>query len=97
MRFDGGSEYKKKNYAGIIKQVNAPYIQYQNGVSERFNRSLITIARCMLLYARLPLRFWDAAVITARDLRNRLPILRSKITLLEAIYSYAPEISHLKV
>ena len=72
LRFDGGTEYKKSDFRGIIQQVSAPYTQHQNGVSERLNRTLITMARCMLSHACLPLRFWDAAIITACYLRNRL-------------------------
>lgn len=97
MRFDGGSEYKKVDFGGIIQQISAPYTQHQNGVSERLNRSLITMARYMISHAHLPLCFWDAAVITASYLCNRLPILPNKLTPFEAIHGHPPNISHLKV
>ncbi|KAI1001556.1 hypothetical protein K3495_g6645 [Podosphaera aphanis] len=80
MRFDGGTEYKRIVFGGIVQQVSAPYTQHQNGVSERMNRTLVTMARCMLLHAGLPLRFWDAAILTASYLRNRLPSLDDKKT-----------------
>ncbi|KAI1003372.1 hypothetical protein K3495_g4835 [Podosphaera aphanis] len=89
LRFDGGSEYKTINFDGITQQVSAPYTQHQNGISERLNRSLVTMARCMLFHARLPLRFWDAAILTACYLRNRLPISRGKLTPYEGCICYA--------
>lgn len=97
MRFDGGSEYKPIKFNGIIQQISAPYTQHQNGVAERLNRTLITMARCMLSHARLPFRFWDAAVLTACYLRNRLPSRPHALTPFELMNSSAPKYSHLKV
>lgn len=73
LRFDGGTEYKTIKFNGFNQQMSAPFTQHQNEVAERLNRSLITMAKCMLSQARLPLRFWDAAVLAACYLRNRLP------------------------
>ncbi|KAI1006751.1 hypothetical protein K3495_g1467 [Podosphaera aphanis] len=97
MRFDGGTEYKKVVFCGIVQQISAPYTQHQNDVSERMNRTLVTVARCMLLHADLPLRFWDAAILTASYLRNRLPSLADKKTPYEYMNGTLPSISHLKV
>ena len=97
LRFDGGSEFKKIEFGGIVKQITAPYTQHQNGVSERLNRSLITMVRCMLVHAHLPLRFWDAALQTACYLRNRLPNSPEKITPFELMTGSPLCISHLKV
>ncbi|KAI0994621.1 hypothetical protein K3495_g13560 [Podosphaera aphanis] len=97
MRFDGRSEYKTIDFHGITRQISAPYTQHQNGVSERLNRTLITMSRCMLSHAHLPLRFWDAAVLTACYLRNRLPILENNLTPFEAMNDHPAKISHLKV
>ena len=46
MRFNGGTEYKVDSFFDISKQICAPYTQHQNGVSERLNRTLVTMARC---------------------------------------------------
>ncbi|KAI0994024.1 hypothetical protein K3495_g14159 [Podosphaera aphanis] len=97
MRFDGGSEYKSVNFCGINQQISAPYTQHQNGVSERLNRTLVTIARCMLAHSGLPLRFWDAAILTACYLRNRLPLLPNKQSPYEAMNKIEPRVSHLRV
>ena len=97
VRTDGGSEYKSINFSGITQQMSAPYTQHQNGVSERLNRTLITMARCMLMHARLPLRFWDAAVSTASYLRNRLPHSNNSITPFELLNGFTPTVSHVRV
>lgn len=97
MRFDGGTEYKRIKFDGIIQQISAPYTQHQNGVSERLNRTLVTMARCMLNHAGLPLRFRDSAITTACYIRNRLPLLTENITPIEYIGGCVPIISHMKV
>lgn len=97
IRFDRGTEYKTIDFNGISKQISAPYTQHQNGVSERLNRTLVTMARCMLFHARLPLRFWDAAITTACYLRNRLPTQEGKLSPFEIINGYPPDVSYLKV
>lgn len=79
IRSDRGGEYignlmiKLLQEEGIQTQLTAPYTPQQNGVAERKNRSLVEMARCMLLDARLPLTFWAEAVNTANYLQNRLP------------------------
>ncbi|KAI0991422.1 hypothetical protein K3495_g16765 [Podosphaera aphanis] len=97
MRFDGGAEYKTIEFGGITQQISAPYTQHQNGVAERLNRSLVTMARCMLMHAGLPLRFWDAAILTASYIRNRIPLLSGNRSPFEVMNDSLPSISHLKV
>jgi hypothetical protein len=72
------------------------YTPEQNGVSERLNRSLVTVARAMLQGAGLPVRFWGDAVITACYLRNRTPIGPNGKTLEEAYSGKKPYIRHLR-
>ena len=64
---DRGGEYISnklkdffKNY-GIDHQMTAPYLPQQNGVSERKNRYLTEMTRCMLLDAELPNQYWGEA------------------------------------
>ena len=60
VRCDNASEYKslgtlfERDY-GVQFEYTTPYTPEQNGVSERLNRVLVTMARAMLLDARLPL------------------------------------------
>ena len=50
-----------------------PHTPEQNGVAKRKNRTLIEMARCMLLQSELSKGFWAEAVATANYIRNRCP------------------------
>lgn len=50
-----------------------PYTPQQNGVAERFNRTLNEMARCMLVSANLGEYLWVEAINTAVFLRKRSP------------------------
>ena len=103
IRFDNGKELindKLKKLAadeGIIIEASAPYSPSQNGVAERFNRTLLEIARAMLIAGNLPTFLWDEAVAHAAYLRNRAPTraLNGK-TPYEAWHDKRPNVSHLR-
>ena len=69
--FDNGKELvndKLKKLAadeGIIIETLAPYSPSQNGVAERFNQTLLELARAMLISKNLPTFLWDEAVAHA--------------------------------
>ena len=54
LRSDNGKEYTSAKFnqfceeAGIEHQLTAPYTPEQNGVSERRNKTVMEMARCML-------------------------------------------------
>ena len=54
LRSDNGKEYTSNQFnqfceeAGIEHQLTAPYTPQQNGVSERKNRTIFEMARCMI-------------------------------------------------
>ena len=54
IRFDNNTEYTANKFAkycedaGIEHQLTANYTPQQNGVSERKNRTIIGMARCLL-------------------------------------------------
>lgn len=79
IRSDNGGEYINDSFKvfcekhGIIHQKTCSSTPQQNGVSERFNRTIVEKARCMLFDARLPLTFWAEAVNTAVKVINLLP------------------------
>lgn len=79
LRSDRGGEYLGKDFLkylakeGIANQRTAPYTPQQNGVAERKNRTLIEMARCMLLEDQHEKRFWGEAVSMANYVQNRLP------------------------
>lgn len=79
LRSDNGTEYKNNTFdkfceeAGIVHQLTAPYTPQQNGVSERKNRSIMEMTRCLLHEKELPKKLWAEAANTAVFLLNRLP------------------------
>ena len=97
LRSDNGKEYTSHQFnsfceeAGIEHQLTSPYTLEQNGVSERRNRFIIEMARCMLHEKNLPKKFWAEATNTAVFLQNRLPTKAVKNkTPFEAWYGYKP-------
>ena len=53
--------------------VVAPSAKLSNGVAERFNRTVIDLARCLMTWGRLPIVFWAQAFKTAVFIYNRTP------------------------
>nr|GEV93274.1 retrovirus-related Pol polyprotein from transposon TNT 1-94 [Tanacetum cinerariifolium] len=64
---------KNKTYvtAGIKHQTSVARTPEQNGVVERWNRTLVEAARTMLSAAKVPLFFWAEAIATACFTQNR--------------------------
>jgi len=104
IRSDNGREYTSTEFnlyceeAGIEHQLTAPYTPEQNGVSERRNRYIMEMARCMLHEKNLPKVFWAEAANTAVFLQNHLSTkLLAEKTPFEVWYNYKPSLSFLKV
>jgi len=104
LRSDNGKEYTSTQFnlfceeAGIEHQLTTPYTPQQNGASERRNRYVMEMARCMLQEKEMPKHFWAKAANTTVFLQNRLPskALKDK-THFEAWNWYKPSLSFLKV
>jgi len=79
LRSDNGGEYIGGEFAtfleenGIVHQTSCPYTPQQNGLSERVNRTILDMARCILLESGLNRRFWAECITTAVYVRNRCP------------------------
>lgn len=58
---------------GIKRRLSVAHTPQQNGVAERINRTIIEMARCLMLQSGLSDGFWAEAVNTAVYLRNRCP------------------------
>ncbi|MCP3666763.1 MAG: DDE-type integrase/transposase/recombinase [Gammaproteobacteria bacterium] len=104
LRTDNGGEYTSKQFAdfcaikGITHQCTVPYTPQQNGVAERFNRTVEECARSMLQHAGLSMQFWAEAASTAVYLRNRCPTVAVEgMTPYEAWVGQKPGIKHLRV
>jgi len=104
IRSDNGKEYTNDIFdkfceeADIEHQLTVPYIPQQNGVSERKNRSIMEMTRCMLHEKELPKKLWAETANTAVFLLNRLPtrVLQKK-TPFEGWFGYKPDLQNLKI
>lgn len=73
---DGGGEYMSHALAdhladaGILHQTSCPNLSQQNGVAERFQRTLYDWMRCMLTEAGMVWGWWGEAALTATYLYN---------------------------
>ena len=101
LRLDNAGEFKAfendlRTQYGVKTEWTTAYTPEQNGVSERLNRTLISLARAMLIDARLPYKLWGEAVKAACYIRNRTPIGPEGMTPEEAFSKKQPGIMHLK-
>ena len=77
LRADRGTEFVNEDLVtwtweqGIDIQLTAPYSPSQNGIAERMNRTLVEMARTMLIASKLPEFLWEQAVAHAAYVRNR--------------------------
>jgi transposase InsO family protein len=103
LRVDNGKELintETKKWCGtrgITIEATAPYSPSQNGVAERFNRTLMELARAMIIAKNLPPFLWTHAVNYAAYLRNRVATraLEGK-TPHEAWTGQKPDVAHLR-
>lgn len=103
LRSDNGGEFtgqKIERYLrglGIEHQKTVPYTPEQNGVSERKNRSLTEMMRCMLTDSGLPDKYWGEAAATATYLQNRLLSKAVRKTPYELWHGKKPSLKHIRV
>ncbi|WVZ58734.1 hypothetical protein U9M48_008974 [Paspalum notatum var. saurae] len=104
VRSDNGSEFK--NYKvdewcdeeGIKHEFSATYTPQQNGVVERKNKTLITLARAMLDDDGTSEDFWAEAINTACHASNRVYLHRLLgKTSYELLIGRKPNISYFRV
>lgn len=103
LRTDNGREYINRELQSFLKersikhQFTVAYTPQQNGVAERKNRSLIEMARCLLIDAKMDKKYWSEAVLWATYLQNRLPTACIDKTPYELFKGKKPDVSHLRV
>lgn len=103
LRSDNGREYVNKEFdealrnEGIGRQLTVPYTPQQNGIAERANRTLVEMARSMMVHSGVQQNLWAEAINTAAYLRNRCPtkILNDR-TPYEIWFGRKPNIQHLR-
>ena len=104
VRSDNSSEFRNYNVdtwcdeEGVKHEFSATYTPQQNGVVERKNKTLITLARAMLDDYGTPEDFWAEAINTACHATNRiyLHLLLGK-TPYELLIGRKPNISYFRV
>ena len=104
LRSDGGGEYMSDQFEqylrseGIHHELTVRYAPQQNGVAERYNRTVCEAARTMIIESGLSKSFWAEAVSTAVYVRNRVPIAAHKVmtTPYQLWYDQKPDISNLR-
>lgn len=104
MRTDNGGEYVNEEFGaffranGIIHQLTCPYTPQQNGTAERYNRTIIEKAKCMLFDAKLPKTYWAEAVHMAVYLINRSLSTASSKQTPEELWSGNPvDVSNIRI
>ena len=85
--------------AGVEHQTTIPATPEQNGVAERFNRTLLDMARSMIHGAGLSKKFWGEATMSANYIRVRCSTTSVKDNKcpLELWTGIKPSIQHLRV
>ena len=79
LRSDNGGEFLSDDFqiwldeTGVVHQLPIPYSPSQNGVAERYFRTLTKRSRSMLLASGLPPSFWEFGVRYACWCTNRVP------------------------
>lgn len=104
LRSDNAKEYISKEFnnylesQGIKRQLSVEYTPQQNGVAERANRTIVEMARAMLIKSNVPKGLWAEAVNTAVFLRNRCPSrANNSITPYELWSGRKPNVKFLRV
>ena len=97
LRSDNGIKYTSAKFnqfwedSDIQHQLTNPYTPQQDGVSERRNKYILEMMRCMLYEKNLLKKFWAEAASTVVFLQNRLPTKALKDqTPFEVWYGYKP-------
>ena len=104
LRSDNGREYVNGEFNeflvknGIARQLTVPYSPQQNGVAERANRTLVEMARSMLVESKMSQNLWAEAVNTAVYIRNRCTTkICGDKTPYEMWFGRKPTVQHFKV
>jgi transposase InsO family protein len=78
IRSDQGTEFQgefavwcKRN--GVRRQYSAVYKPQQNGRAERMNRTVLEMARALLMQRECAVKYWPLAMQAVAYVRNRVP------------------------
>ena len=101
---DHGGEFQNNEFdqfcrtQGINQKFSSPRTLEQNGVVERRNRTLVEMARTMLIESNLPRKFWAEAINTSCYIINKAMVRNSsKKTSYEMFKGKKPSLAHFRV
>jgi transposase InsO family protein len=101
LRSDNGGEYSSNEFKAYLTtngtgvERTTPYTPEQNGVAERYNRTIHEMANSMMIASGAPISLWGESIMTAAYIRNRSPThALDGMTPLEALTGEKPDISH---
>ena len=103
LRSDNGTEYTNKNFKNyctnnkVKQEYTVPETPEQNGVAERYNRTVVETARSPLIESKLPKCYWLRAVDTAAYVRNLVKRDKNEKNPYEKFWGRKPKTDHLKV
>ena len=94
-----GDEFMTYCHRSGIRTIHtAPRTPEQNGICERFNRTLVEALRTVLLTSRMARSFWVEFVLSITYTRNHLPhsSLLDDMSPTEAAFGTVPDVSRFK-
>lgn len=105
IRCDNGGEYSSEtfkafcNQKGIQIEYTIPRNPEQNGIAERFNRTILEMSRCLIFESKLDKIFWGDALLTSVYLLNRLEssTIPKNTTPASMWYGYNPDLNKIRV
>ena len=100
-----GGEYSNKNFnnfcdvQGISVQYTVERNPEQNGLAERYNRTLLNKARYLIFDSKMEKKFWGEAVLTSTYLLNRTETstLPKGVTPAEIWFGVKPDLSKIRI
>ena len=82
---------------GTLHKIRSPYCPEQNAVAERRVRTIVEMARTMMIHACVPSYCWEDAVLHANHVRNRVATRALKgMTPFEMFWKKKPDLQWLK-
>ena len=100
---DGHGSYASSEFLkilemdGTLRKIRAPYCPEQNAIAERRVRTVVEMARTMLLHSCIPIEYWEDAVYHANYVRNRVATRSIKgKTPFEVLWGKRPDLEWLR-
>ena len=100
---DNALEYKSdklKNIAikhGFVQRFTVPHSPQLNGIAERYNQTVVSMARALLIQAGAPQYLWIEAVNTANYIRNRNPTSALDCSPYQTLFGKKPDLEKMVV